>query len=173
MKKRKGLKIHLSNRLSYTLIAIGILIAVGIGVYAATYTASGAGHPYTEISTCGANQTLKMSSDGSAWSCGSDIAGITQEYADLHYITQSYADLNYKDPPGQWTCNLRASEGGTGTIKTASCVSPEKIITGGCRMNGGNGNYLFGYPSSNGWICECTGTAGICSSIRAYAYCCL
>ena len=80
MKKRKGLtiNIHLSNRLSYTLIVIGILITVGIGVYAATYTASGAGHPYTEISTCGANQILKMNAAGNAWSCADMPATVVE-----------------------------------------------------------------------------------------------
>lgn len=36
MKKKKGLKInfHLSNKLSYTLIAILILVVIGVGVYA-------------------------------------------------------------------------------------------------------------------------------------------
>jgi len=60
-----------SNRVLYSLITLGILIAVGVGVYAATYTASGAGHPYTEISTCAANQSLRMNAAGTAWECAS------------------------------------------------------------------------------------------------------
>ena len=52
MKKRGKINSHISNRLLYTLIAVGILVLIGVGVYAATYTPSGAGHPYTEISTC-------------------------------------------------------------------------------------------------------------------------
>jgi len=68
MKKGKN-NFKFSNRVLYSLITLGILIAVGVGVYAATYTASGAGHPYTEISTCATNQTLKMNADGTAWTC--------------------------------------------------------------------------------------------------------
>jgi hypothetical protein len=73
MSKKRGksikININLSNRWLYTLILIGILAAVGVGIYAATYSPSGAGHPYTEISTCGANQILKMNSAGNAWEC--------------------------------------------------------------------------------------------------------
>jgi len=73
MKKKRGFSINLTNRWLYTLIAIGILVLVGVGVYAATYSTSGAGHPYTEISTCGANQILKMNPAGTNWTCGNDI----------------------------------------------------------------------------------------------------
>lgn len=69
--KKRGLEvhIHLTNRWLYTFIAIVILLAIGVGVYAVTYTASGAGHSYNEISTCGANQILQMNSAGTAWTC--------------------------------------------------------------------------------------------------------
>ena len=67
---------QINNRLLYSLIVFGILIAVCVGVFAASYVASGAGHPYTEISTCGANQVLKMNSAGTAWTCASDV-GVT------------------------------------------------------------------------------------------------
>jgi len=90
MKKKRGLKvnIHLTNRWLYTFIAIGILAAIGVGVYAATYSPSGAGHPYTEISTCSANQILKMNSAGNAWECGSDT-GITTETDPLAIKTET------------------------------------------------------------------------------------
>jgi hypothetical protein len=72
MKKRKK-NSHISNRVLYTLISLGILMIIGVGVYAATYTASGAGHPYTEISTCGVNQILKMNSAGTGWTCAEGV----------------------------------------------------------------------------------------------------
>jgi len=86
-KKKRGLnklrkfniQIHLTNRWLYTFIALGILAIIGVTVYAVTYPASGAGHPYTEISTCGANKILKMNADGTAWTCGDDVGGITSE----------------------------------------------------------------------------------------------
>ena len=78
MKKRKRVTINISftNRWLYSLIAIGILAVIGVSVYAATYTASGAGHPYTEISACGANQVLQMNAAGDAWTC---VAGTSMD----------------------------------------------------------------------------------------------
>lgn len=71
---KKGKKnSHVSNRLLYTLITLGILIIIGVGVYAATYTASGGGHPITELSTCADTQILKMV--GGVWSCQPDAGG--------------------------------------------------------------------------------------------------
>ncbi len=67
--KKNSVKINISNRWLYALITVGILTILGVGVYAATYSASGAGHPYTEISTCDANQILRMKSDGTGWEC--------------------------------------------------------------------------------------------------------
>jgi len=80
MKKRRGLtiNIHLTNRWLYTFIAVGILAIIGVGVYAATYSASGAGHPYTELSTCSANQFLKMNSAGNAWTCADMPAAVVE-----------------------------------------------------------------------------------------------
>jgi hypothetical protein len=81
MKKEGGLtiKINFTNRWLYTLIAVGIIAIIGVGVYAATYSPSGAGHPYTEISTCGPNQILKMNSNGTNWSCANSV-GTTPVY---------------------------------------------------------------------------------------------
>ena len=75
MKKKKGEVFkNISNKLAYTLIVVLSLALLGIGVYATTYTASGAGHPYTEISTCPSNgQILKMS--GGSWVCATPSAG--------------------------------------------------------------------------------------------------
>jgi hypothetical protein len=68
MKRGRKIQINFSNRWFYTFIALGIILIISVGVYATTYTTSGAGHPYTEISTCTFNgQILKMV-DG-AWAC--------------------------------------------------------------------------------------------------------
>jgi hypothetical protein len=162
MSKKRGksikININLSNRWLYTLILIGILVAVGVGIYAATYSPSGAGHPYTEISTCGANQVLQMSSDGTAWTCSSNV------------VTKAYADANYKDPPGQWNCTLRSTAGSG--VQYTYCVGSEKVITGGCKATGSHGEYLTSYPLSNGWGCWCSDSA-LCGTVTANAYCCL
>lgn len=75
---KRGRDKRFSNRLLYSLIALGIIAILSVGVYATTYTASGGGHPYTEISTCSIEgQILKMS--GGAWTCGIDAGGIATE----------------------------------------------------------------------------------------------
>ena len=162
MSKKRGksikININFSNRWLYTLILIGILAIIAVGVYAATYSPSGAGHPYTEISTCADGQILKMS--GGAWICGDDVTGITQEFA----------ELNYKDPPGQWTCTIRQGTG-TGTTASASCVGSEKVITGGCRGTSSSLDYLTSFPNQNGWSCYCP--YSMCGTMTANAYCCL
>ncbi len=57
--KRGGLtiNIHLTNRWLYTFISVIVLAAIGVGVYAVTYSSSGAGHSANEIdfSTIAAN----------------------------------------------------------------------------------------------------------------------
>jgi hypothetical protein len=71
MKKKRGLKINLSNRLSYTLIAIFLLAAIGIGVYAlAPGVIPNPGHNISEMSVpspCVAGQVLSY--DGTNWVC--------------------------------------------------------------------------------------------------------
>ncbi len=98
MKKKRGVNIYFTNRWLYTFIVIGILIAIGVGVYAATYTASGAGHPYTEISTCGANEVLKMNSAGTAWTCASDTASTLKtmviEIGDWNMVATEQITIN-------------------------------------------------------------------------------
>ena len=152
MKKRRGIQIRINftNRWLYSLIAIGILALIGVGVYAATYTASGAGHPYTEISTCGANQVLKMDATGTAWACSSPI----------------------QDPPGLWTCTMRTNTGGMLVNVVASCVGSEKLIIGGCSSTQLSASPI-NHPTANpGWSCYQNGGTGS-PTITAYAYCCL
>ncbi len=80
-KSKKGIKFifNLSNRLSYTLIAIFVLAIVGVGVYASTYAnANGVGHDFTELKPCSNGETLKMVSG--VWGCaagGSSYPDIT------------------------------------------------------------------------------------------------
>jgi hypothetical protein len=77
MKKRgKGLTIHihLSNRLSYTLIAIFLLAAIGIGVYAlAPGVIPNPGHNISEMSIpspCTVGQVLSY--NGNNWVCATE-----------------------------------------------------------------------------------------------------
>jgi hypothetical protein len=64
--RKSGIHIHLSNRLSYTLIAIGILIIIAVGVYAIGEVPN-PGHPISQLQTCDNNQILETVNG--AWSC--------------------------------------------------------------------------------------------------------
>jgi len=76
MKKRKKItiNIHLTNRWLYTLIAVGILAIIAVGVYAlAPGVIPNPGHNISEISIpsgCVAGQFLKY--DGTKWVCSGD-----------------------------------------------------------------------------------------------------
>jgi hypothetical protein len=77
MKKKRGIeiKINLSNRAIYTLIVIGILAIVGVGVYATVDTSKG-WHNLNEIDlpSCSNGQVLGMS--GGSWGCVDVSAGV-------------------------------------------------------------------------------------------------
>jgi hypothetical protein len=78
--KKRGKNRRLSNRLSYTLIAIGILVIISVGVYAANSlltpgVSSNPGHPISQTSPpsgCAAGQVLQWTGTANAdggWAC--------------------------------------------------------------------------------------------------------
>lgn len=72
MKKKRGknitIKISFSNRWLYTLIIIGILAIIGVGIYAfGTSDPSTFGHSINEIQRCAEGEALKTS--GGVWTC--------------------------------------------------------------------------------------------------------
>ncbi len=70
--KKGRIQINFSNRLLYTLIALGIVAILSVGVYASTYANSaGVGHDFTELKPCiTTGQVLKYDAK-SGWGCGS------------------------------------------------------------------------------------------------------
>ena len=93
MEKKKGfnIQINLSNRWLYTFIAIGILMIIGVGVYAWSNPTTGVGHSHDEIEPCPDGQILQTS--GGAWGCvnmseggggvdWSEISGMPSGFAD-------------------------------------------------------------------------------------------
>jgi hypothetical protein len=75
MKKRGiELKINLSNKAIYTLIVVGILVIVGVGVWAyGTSSPSDFGHSLGEFEACDEGETLQVV-DGE-WDCVSGVSG--------------------------------------------------------------------------------------------------
>lgn len=113
-----------NNRFLYSLITFGILIAIGVGVYATTYTASGAGHPYTEISTCAANQILKMNSTGTAWECAVAPTGLSSQWID------AYSNIYFmRGNVGIGTMNPTEKLEIAGSIKTTGIVSATNLVS--------------------------------------------
>lgn len=104
MTKKRGLNIHVhfTNRWLYTLIAIGILAVIGIGVYALTPgVAPNPGHLISELappSPCTANQSLQF--DGTNWKCVTPITQIvpTGLYGTCAEVASSGACTGFYGP---------------------------------------------------------------------------
>jgi hypothetical protein len=76
MRKRGiELKINLSNKVVYSLIVIGILVIIGVGVWAyGTSEPSNFGHSLGELETCDDGETLMMVNE--EWTCVSQGSSI-------------------------------------------------------------------------------------------------
>ncbi len=66
VRKHKAKK-EISNRLLYTLITIGILAILGVGVYAVAGSVPNPGHSLLQLQPCSDGETLKMV--GTSWTC--------------------------------------------------------------------------------------------------------
>jgi len=131
MKKRSEKKFNLSNRLSYTIVAVIALALISVGVYAyGTSSPSTFGHSIGEIaapSGCGSGQVLSWT--GSAWSCVTASSGISA--LDFKSV---YASSSGIEGPVSWegSSYYRYSA-------TASCPSGYTVISGYC---GGSPGFL-------------------------------
>lgn len=159
MKKKRDLKIniHLSNRWLYTFIVLGILISVGVGVYALTAgTAPNPGHLISEVAPptgCSANKFLKF--DGTNWVCA-DALNLP--------ITPCSNGQFLQWTAGGWVCASPSMSlptcSPTQSIKFDGahwvCEDTPDIIASGCsdgevQVRGG----------INGWHCDKLTTKGI------------
>jgi hypothetical protein len=86
-KRQINIKINFTNRWLYTLIAVGVLVIMGVGVYAASSlltpgVAPNPGHPISQTSppsSCSAGQVLQWNGTSNAdggWACGTIYHGI-------------------------------------------------------------------------------------------------
>jgi hypothetical protein len=158
MKKKRGkfaIQVSLSNRWLYTFIVIGILVAIGVGVYAlAPGTKPNPGHSLSEISgiptDCLKNDSLKW--DGTNFICS--------------HTTALYLDTNN---------NLTFSPTYTGAKLCGTCLYNANVCGSG--VSGTVGGALFGTcdgscpscPSS----CTCKGGPYVyyCSNMPAAVIC--
>lgn len=120
MKKRgKKINFHLSNKLSYTLVAIVIVLIIGVGVYALTPgVAPNPGHSISEVappSPCTANQNLQWS--GTDWVC------TTITPSNISKGTQIFTTSSYCGLGGTLTTARTCSSAVCGTTLYYCCVS--------------------------------------------------
>ena len=151
MKKRgKGTHIHLSNRLSYTLIAILILAAIGVGVYALTPgVAPNPGHLISETappSSCTANQYLQF--DGTNWKCA------TPPLNSLTKGIPAYTVMAY--------CS------GAGAVSFSNKCSPAQIGT--CTVGNYNIVCCTYYTCNGGTQILCPGPPAQCDNTQIAGY---
>jgi len=135
----KKTKSHISNRLLYTLITIGILVILGVGVYAYTNPTTKVGHDYSELQPCGANQILKTNTAGTAWTC---VAAETGTSSSLWTTLTST----------NWTYFGGNSGGPAEFLKT---TTPGTAFTNGIAMawnpTGGWGESVIAWGITNGY----------------------
>jgi len=82
--KRNSKKIILSNRWLYTLITVGILICLSVGVYAVLGTTPNPGHSISELQTCSNGEILQMVNG--AWACTTaQTSGICPTGTHMYY----------------------------------------------------------------------------------------
>jgi hypothetical protein len=198
MKKKRGIKIKLSNRWLYTFIVLGILAIVGIGVYAyGTSSPSTFGHSSGEI-----NVDNTLCDEVTGHDCGYDNYEANTDYcsdgrcsgnlnvlgylstsrsptSNSHVTTKAYVDAQIAAidiGPNTWEC---VTESRTRSISSRrhevsiSCSSGYNLITGGCSISGEPraNDYINSYPLENGWYCSVLDDYQK-NSITAYARCC-
>ncbi len=128
MKKKRGIKIYFTNRWLYTFIVIGILIAIGVGVYAyGTSNPAVFGHSIGELAPptgCASGQYLQYS--GGVWVCTNIATSCPTGWTDTG--TFCYSPLNSASGSPEYEERLCALNG------TSLCSIGQYLIIGtsGC-----------------------------------------
>jgi hypothetical protein len=115
MKKRKGvmIKIHLTNRWLYTLIAIGILALVGVGVYAyGTSSPLAFGHSSGEIDFSSGITTTNITTNKIclSGSCQTSWPSASKTFA-IYNVTSSYCGSGLSVSSGCKTALCKTVQG--------------------------------------------------------------
>lgn len=153
MKREGKLKISFSNRFLYTLIALGIIAVLSVGVYAVG-SVPNPGHAISELQKCDTDgQVLKMS--GTSWGCGTDVSGDGSEDSRLIFskIDQTHSGLGN-------TAGYAAIENDGGTYK-ALMILGRSQTTGGTRVV-----KLWDYLQVNGNL-DTTGNLQVAGTISS------
>jgi len=122
-------------------------------------------------STAGVNR-LQIDQDGNI-AVTNRITGVAAPINSSDVATKGYVDALSTSPAG-WTCTVRTATSAAGSaVATASCLTTEKVISGGCNFPGSMPEKRSEYPTNQGWACVSQySPSGSPSSITAYANCC-
>lgn len=161
MKKDVKNRNNISNKLSYTLLSILVILLFGAGVYAyGTSSPATFGHSIGELSPpspCSNGQYLQWSQNNPTgyWVCKTPSTSSSSGISNVEVVNQ----------------NLDGCSGGT---VTASCPSGKKLISGGCGVTGTGSLILkstLPTTQNNGWFCYYTGTPSSGGTCYARAVC--
>ena len=151
------IEVSFSDRWLYTFIVIGVIILLGIVVYA---VAPNPGHSYADIESCAEGQILKTS--GGSWSCGTDVDTDTDNQ-ELSITGQTLSII------GGNAVLLPSASGGCYVSYTNSCLAgftnEGSIGSFGHCSNRYNDKSHFRPPGTgctNGWSAYTLGTAYVC-----------
>jgi len=152
---KKG-KVHsYSNRLLYTLIAFGILMILGVGVYATVPNAGRTvGHAANDTEFCGPSQALVMNSAGTGWTCASTSFSsqwIVSE-GNIYYNTGNVGI-------GTATPIAKVYVAG-GSITPVGNASQADYAFGADSIASGSSIYAYGPICAGNTHGDCTGTGG-------------
>ena len=175
MKKReKGF--HFSNKLTYTLIAILVLVFAGVGVHALygtdPYTM---GHTISEVAPpqyCGASNDGWLKYSNGVWQCVNAPSGSGGGITGYEVVNDEY------------TVSVSVASVGEVIARTVSCPSGKKILGGGCRLRIGTStssnqyySNTFDYPVGDSqWQCayvahSSSGSTSFTKILYTYAIC--
>jgi hypothetical protein len=156
-------------------------IRVGLGTAA----------PTSRLEVAGGD--MRISGGGTLRGLPTDIAAVQADLDDTQAVSRAYVDAAAGGGPTGWTCRI-VSSGPQATISgpsvlmdaQADCAAPEKVVSGGCHYDAGNGyppasnaapgptTLYDGWPIDQGW--RCTGAVSTTwwpsATLTAYANCC-
>jgi len=172
MKKRgkRNIQINISNRVLYTLITLGIIAILGVGVYAyGTSVPATFGHSYNELQPCSGTQILKMNGAG-AWTCQADATGLTTE-TDPTVLPSVKDGVSWAEITGTFTTYIVSNTGGYQGLNSQACNAGDVLISGGCGCGLCIGTTVrMTHPfDSTRWRCQCTDLS--CTQVQVTAYC--